>query len=52
MPHMQKANCQLAAKDAADAAIEVSFRVCSKSAERSRRPLSYLPLPSAKVSER
>jgi len=37
-PHGQKADCQLAAKGAADAALEVSVQDRSKSAERSRRP--------------
>jgi hypothetical protein len=40
--HMQKADCQPAAKGAANAAIEVSFQDRSKSAERPRRPSSYL----------
>jgi hypothetical protein len=38
--HVQKADCGLAAKGATNAAIEVSFQDRSKSAERSRRPLS------------
>ena len=40
--HVQKADCQPAAKGAANAAIEVSFQDRSKSAERPRRPSSYL----------
>jgi len=41
-PHVQKADCQLAAKGAADAEMEVNVhRDRSKSAERSRRPLLY-----------
>ena len=43
--HAQKADCQLAAKGAADAAKEeVSLQDCSRSADRSRRPLSILVL--------
>ena len=41
---MQTADCELAAaKGAADAAIEIIFQDCSKSAERSRRPLASIP---------
>jgi hypothetical protein len=39
--HVQKADWQLAAKGAANAAIEISFQDRSESAERSRRPLLY-----------
>ena len=40
--HAQKADRQPAAKGAVNAAIEVSFQDRSKSAERPRRPSSYL----------
>jgi hypothetical protein len=43
MPHVQKADCQLAAKSAAEAMMEVSIQDRSNSAERSRRPLSGGP---------
>ncbi len=45
-PHVQKADCQLAAKGAANAAMEGNFQDRSKSAERSRRPLSYRAWPA------
>jgi len=45
-PHVQKADCQLAAKGAANAAMEVNFQDRSKSAERSRRPLPSMPPPA------
>ena len=56
--HVQKADCQPAAKGAANAAIEVSFQDRSSSAERPRRPPSHLstrryssgPLNSARHS--
>jgi hypothetical protein len=40
-PDVQKADCQLAVKGAADAAMQVSFQDRS-TRRRSRRPLSYL----------